>query len=312
MTGPLLMILSTPAKNSVAAPDPQFLGSDFAPSYGAAKVVILPIPYEATTTYRKGCEEGPDALIDASSQVEIYDEELQREIGADTGIFTYYPIADTRRNPSLSAEQMLEVTTETVSQLIADDKFVIAIGGEHAITTGVVRAYQRAQEEPFTVVQIDAHGDLRHEYEGSLHNHACVMRRIVDMGLPTLAVGIRSICREEADLIRERQLPVVWARDIDRDRKWVENAIQQILTEKVFLTIDIDGIDPSLVPGVGTPEPGGIGWYDTLHFLRRLCESRTVIGCDVMELAPVVDSVVSEFTTAKLVYKLIGYLTQDS
>lgn len=285
----------------------QFLGSEVITPYETAKVVILPIPYEATTTYRKGCENGPDAFLDASQQLEAYDEELQQETCVDLGIYTHAPIADTRHNPFLTAQEMLEETTATVARLIADDKFVVAVGGEHAITTGVVRAYLEALNEPFTVIQIDAHGDMRYEYEDSLHNHACVMRRVLEMGLPTLPVGIRAICTEEALLIQEKQIPVVWARNTAYDVDWVEKAIAQIKTEKVFITIDVDGIDPTLIPGVGTPEPGGLNWYDTLKFLRRVCETHQVIGCDVMELAPIVDSVVSEFTTAKLIYKLIGY-----
>ncbi len=285
----------------------QFLGSEAQTPYETAKTVILPIPYEATTTYRKGCENGPDALIVASDQLEAYDDELQREPCREFGIYTHPAIADTRCNPSLSAEEMLQTTSETVSKLIADGKFVIAVGGEHAITTGIVRAYQQIMEEPFTVVQIDAHGDMRYEYEGSLHNHACVMRRILEMGLPTLPVGIRSICQEEAQLIQDKEIPVIWGREIAQNANWIESAIAQITTPKVFITIDVDGIDPSLIPGVGTPEPGGLGWYETLRFLRRIFETRQVIGADVMELAPVADSVVSEFTTAKLVYKLVGY-----
>lgn len=290
----------------------QFLGLEATSTYEASKVVILPIPYEATTTFRKGCEKGPDALIEASDQLEAYDEELKRETCVEVGIFTHAAIADTRQNPNLSAEEMLEATTQTVSRFIADGKFVIAIGGEHAITTGVIKAYQQSINEAFTVVQIDAHGDMRHEYEGSLHNHACVMRRVLEMGLPTLPVGIRSICKEEALLIEEKQIPVIWARDIASNPDWIENAIAQITTPKVFITIDVDGIDPSLIPGVGTPEPGGIDWYGIIKLMRRVFETHQVIGCDVMELAPTDDSVVSEFTTAKLVYKLIGYqsLTQ--
>jgi agmatinase len=285
----------------------QFLGSEATTPYETAKVVILPIPYEATTTYRKGCENGPDALLDASQQLEAYDEELQQETCIDLGIYTHSPIADTRRNPALTAGEMLEETTATVARLIADDKFVVAVGGEHAITTGVVKAYSEALAEPFTVIQIDAHGDMRYEYEDSLHNHACVMRRVLEMGLPTLPVGIRAICREEALLIQERQIPAIWARETADDPDWVEKAIARIPTAKVFITIDVDGIDPTLIPGVGTPEPGGLTWYDTLKFLRRVCETHQVIGCDIMELAPIVDSVVSEFTTAKLIYKLLGY-----
>lgn len=284
-----------------------FLGSDVAANYNAARVVILPIPYEATTTYRRGCENGPDAILAASQQVEYYDEELDSETCRDIGIYTCSAIADTRNQHLVSAHEMLQVTQETVSKLISDGKFVIALGGEHSITTGVIEAYRQAYPEPFTVIQIDAHGDLRYEYEGSIHNHACVMRRIVDMGLPTVQIGIRAICKEEADLIKEKNLTVFRAREIAIQSDWIENAIAAIPTQKVFLTIDLDGIDPTLIPGVGTPEPGGLNWYAVTTFLRRVFETYQVIGCDVMELAPLADSVVSEFTAAKLVYKLIGY-----
>ena len=284
-----------------------FLGSEIKASYEASRVVILPIPYEATTTYRKGCENGPDTLLEASVQLEYYDDELDRETCWDARIYTHASIADTRTSQPISSEQMLGVTCETVSQLIQDDKFVIALGGEHSITTGIVDAYWKASSEPFTVIQIDAHGDMRHEYEGSIHNHACVMRRIVDMGLPTLPIAIRSVCKEEADLIKEKSIPVIWAREIAKEPDWIERAIASIPTQRVFITIDLDGIDPALIPGVGTPEPGGLNWYALTTFLRRVFETYQVIGCDVMELAPVVDSVVSQFTAAKLVYKLIGY-----
>lgn len=291
----------------LAADELPFLGSEVATTYDNARVVILPIPFEATTTYRRGCENGPAAILDASQQVEYYDEELEREVW-EVGIYTHDAIADTRNNHSVSSEEMLTVTQKTVQSLIADGKFVIALGGEHSITTGIVSSYRQANPgEPFTVVQIDAHGDLRHEYEGSIHNHACVMRRIVDMGLPTVQVGIRSICKEEADLIKEKQLTVFRAREIAMQPDWIEGAIASIATSKVFFTIDLDGIDPTLIPGVGTPEPGGLNWYTLTTFLRRVFESHQVIGCDVMELAPVMDSVVSEFTAAKLVYKLIAY-----
>lgn len=284
----------------------RFLGSEFQTTYKASKVVILPIPYEATTTYRKGCQNGPAALLEASNQLEVYDEELERETGFKLGIYTCPPISDTR-DRSVSAQEMLQATTQKVSQLVADQKFAVSIGGEHSITTGIVKAYQQQEAEPFTVVQIDAHGDMRHEYEGSIYNHACVMRRILELGLPTLPVGIRSICQEEAQLIREKQIPVIWAREMANDLDWIDKAIAQIPTANVFITVDVDGIDPSLMPGVGTPEPGGLNWYALLKFLRRIFETHRVIGCDVMELAPLIDSVVSEFTAAKLVYKLIGY-----
>lgn len=289
----------------------QFIGSEARTTYEQAKVVILPIPFEKTTTYRQGCQKGPEAILTASDQLEAYDIELEREICHSAGIFTTEAIADTRLNPDLTSEEMLETVTARVSELIADGKFLIALGGEHSITAAVVKAYQQILSEPFTVVQIDAHGDLRHSYEGSIYNHACVMRRVLDLGLPTLAIGIRSICLEEAQLIAEKQLPVIWAKDIYRQPDWSERAISKITTDKVFITIDLDGLDPSLMPGVGTPEPGGLNWYELTTFLRSLFTKHQVIGCDVMELAPTADSVVSEFTAAKLVYKLIGYSILD-
>jgi agmatinase len=285
----------------------QFIGSEAQTTYEQSKVVILPIPYETTTTYRKGCQNGPAAIIKASDQLEAYDIELEQEICQETGIFTVDAIADTRINPNLSPEAMIEMTAKRVSELITDGKFVIALGGEHSITAGVVQAYQQLLSEPFTVIQIDAHGDMRHSYEDSIYNHACVMRRVLDMGLPTLPVGIRSICLEEAELIKKQQIPVIWAKDIYQDSDWIEKAIAQITTDKVFITIDLDGIDPSLMSGVGTPEPGGLNWYELTKFLQTVFKQFQVIGCDVMELAPTSDSVVSEFTAAKLIYKLIGY-----
>lgn len=303
----MMMTSSSPAHSKSAQADyPSFLGDEVSVDYASARVVILPIPYEATTTYRTGCVNGPSALLTASQQVEYYDDELDSE-SWPVGLFTHPPIAEAVKGQPLSSEAMLTATTHTVKQLIDDQKFVVAIGGEHSITEGVVDAYRQMDAQPFTVVQIDAHGDLRQTYQGSIHNHACVMRRIVDMGVPTVQIGIRSLCSEEAALIREKNLTVFWARDMATQSEWIERAIASIPTHRVFLTIDLDGIDPSQMPGVGTPEPGGLHWYALLRFLRLLFESRDVMGCDLMELAPLSDSVVSEFTAAKLAYKLIGY-----
>ncbi|NJN74053.1 MAG: agmatinase [Limnothrix sp. RL_2_0] len=293
--------------NSLMFDLPDFIGPEVYDSYAGSAVVILPIPYEATTTYRKGCERGPEALLTASDQLEYFDDELRYETCFLANIFTHGAIADTRYQPDLTAAAMLAVTSATVKKLLQDQKFVIALGGEHAITTGVVQGFLDFYQEPFTVVQIDAHTDLRQTYEGSEHNHACVMRRVMDLDLPSLPVAIRSLCLEEAELVAAKNIPVIWAWDIQQNPDWITEAIAKITTEKVFITIDLDGLDPSLIGGVGTPEPGGLDWYSTLRFLRRLFQSRQVIGCDVMELAPLTDSVVSEYTAAKLVYKLIGY-----
>jgi agmatinase len=285
----------------------QFLESEAITSYADAAVVVVPIPYEATTSYRKGCEHGPEAVLEASDQLEAYDEELGTSPCHDLGIYTCAPLADSNKHPALAGDAMVTEVCDGIGPFVEDGKFVVAIGGEHAITTGVVRAMQRGTSEPFTVVQIDAHGDMRDKFEGSRHNHACVMRRVLELGLPTLPIAIRAICQEEADLIREKNIPVFWAREMADNPDWINQAIASITTEKVFLTIDMDGFDPGFMPGVGTPEPGGLGWYEGLKFFRRLFQTKQVIGCDLMELAPVRGSVVSEFSTAKLAYKLMGY-----
>ncbi len=278
-------------------------------------MVVLPVPYEATTTYVQGCKHGPAALLEASDQLEYYDVELGCETGYAIGVHTVEPIADTRSG-KIDDQAAMEAIAARVCQLQRDGKFIVTIGGEHSITGGVVAGYRRALgDEPFTVVQIDAHGDLRDIYEGSRYNHACVMRRVMDLGVPIVPIGIRSICQEEADLIRDRQVPVIWADEIAADRDqtnpnhqtWIERAIAAIPTKKVFLTIDLDGLDATVVPGVGTPQPGGLGWYDTLAFVRRLFAEKEAIGMDVMELCPLPGLVISEFTAAKLVYRAIGY-----
>jgi len=284
-----------------------FLNEEIDPGYEAAQVVVLPIPYEATTTYVQGCKYGPGAMLAASDQLEFYDIELDCETCFAVGIHTAKPIADTRSAPLPDSEAMEQIASR-VCELYQDGKFVVSVGGEHSITAGIVAGYRRALgDEPFTVVQIDAHGDMRYIYEGSRYNHACVMRRVLEMGLPTLPIGIRSICQEEADLIRERNLQVFWAHETATDSTWIERAIAAIPTRKVFLTIDLDGLDATVIPGVGTPQPGGLGWYETLKFIRRLFETHEAIGMDVMELCPLPGLVISEFTAAKLIYRSIGY-----
>ncbi len=286
-----------------------FLGTNIEPAAtpDRARVAILPIPYERTTSYRKGTQYGPEALLEASEQLELYDEQLGCEIGSKFGIYTHPPVGDTRTGDPGPTEAVMDAICQATTRLVASGGWTIAIGGEHSITAAVVRAYQQIQpDEPFTVVQIDAHGDLRHSYEGSVRSHACVMRRIFEMGLPSLPVGIRSLCQEEADLIASHDIPVIWDRDIACDRHWQKHAIERIGTAKIFLTIDLDGLTPALIPGVGTPEPGGLSWYGLLEFLNELFCSREVLGCDLMELSPIPHSVVSQFVAARLTYKLIG------
>lgn len=232
-----------------------FIGAEVDQPYALAEVVIVPVPYEMTTTYRQGCQRGPQVLLQASDQLEYYDAELRCEPCFELAIHTQAPIADSHAQPELPPEVMVEQVQAAIAPLLTDGKFVIALGGEHSITAGIVAAYQQCCPEPFTVVQIDAHGDLRDHYEGSRYNHACVMRRVLDMGLPILPIGIRSLCREEADLIAARALPVIWDEQVAHDPDWLEAALAHIPTEQIFITIDLDGLAPTLLPGVGTPQP---------------------------------------------------------
>ncbi|MEO0946733.1 MAG: agmatinase [Cyanobacteria bacterium J06641_5] len=286
-----------------------FLGSNIQPALTpkTARVAILPVPYERTTSYRKGAQHGPEALLVASEQLELYDEQLGCEVGSRFGIYTHPPVADTRQGNPGSAADVMAAIAQATKDLIQHGCWVVALGGEHSITGAIARAYQQAHpHEPFTVVQIDAHGDLRYEYEGSIYSHACVMHRIRELGLPSLPVGIRSLSQAEAEIIAADRIPVIWAHEIASDRTWQTRAVDCIQTERVFLTIDLDGINPAAMPGVGTPEPGGLSWYGLLKFLSELFARHQVIGCDIMELAPLTDSVVSQFAAAKLTYKLIG------
>jgi agmatinase len=282
-----------------------FLGSDAAVDYDAASVVVLPIPFAATS--RCGCDYGPAAILEASRHLERYDEELEQDVWS-VGIHTPLPIADTRGDRPIAAEEMLRTVEQTVGKLHQDGKFVIALGGEHSITRGIVSAYHRAQAaEPFTVVQIDARADLCCEYAGSVHNHRCVMRRIIEMGLPTVQLGIRSLQAEEAAFIAEKQLIVFRGREIAIRTDWIERAVSSIPTAQVFLTIDLSGLDPSYLPAVKAPAPGGLQWYALIRFLKQVFQSHQVIGCDVVELAPLANSVVSDCAAAQLIYKMIGY-----
>ena len=195
-----------------------------------------------------------------------------------------------------------------VAQTLEREKWPLVLGGEHSITSGAVRAC-RAKYPELGVVQLDAHGDLRDTYEGSPWSHACVMRRIVDMGCPTVGIGIRSICAEEKALIRELKLPRWFAYEMAGSEAWIDEALAAT-PQQIFLTIDVDGFDPALIRATGTPEPGGMAWYPTLRFLRRLFAEREVVGADIVELAPQSGDHASDLTVARLAYKLIGYLSQ--
>lgn len=269
--------------------------------YGSARAVVLPLPFERTTTYGKGTGAGPAAIVRASQAMELWDEELGRET-AEIGIATapaFLPEAFDL------AEAMAEIEAEARRHL-EEGKFLVSLGGEHSLTLAPVRA-ARAVCGEIGVVQFDAHADLREEFEGTPYSHASVMRRVVEDGTPTLAIGIRSLSRAEADFARERDLAIVWGHELPAfDPERLRERLAA-LPERIYLTFDLDYFEPALVPATGTPEPGGGHWLPTLALLRALFAEKQVVAMDVVELAPFGPLPASDFLAAKLVYKCLGY-----
>jgi agmatinase len=265
-----------------------------------SRVVVLPVPYERTVSYGVGTRNGPAAILEASRYVELYDDELDEEI-ARVGIHTLPPWLPDRMEPEAAVRALEGV----VSELLAHPRFVLTLGGEHAIAAGPIRAH-RSRYPGLSVLHFDAHGDLRDEYEGDKYSHACAARRFVELGIPTVHVGIRSISREEIDFAREKGLLIVSNRRLPFLDDWVPEALRR-LTGEVYVTFDVDFFDGSLVPGTGTPEPGGGTWEQALEILRRVAAERRIVGADVVEHAPLAGNRAPDFLVAKLCYKLLGY-----
>lgn len=277
--------------------------------FADARVVVLPVPFDGMTCYRPGTREGPQAIIDASRNLELYDTELRRE-PYTVGIHTLRAVEPVMGNAPHFAERLEQVT----QALLAQDKFVVTLGGDHSVSIGVIRAFAKHFPQ-MSVLQIDAHTDLRDVYEGSQYSSATIMRRVLEVCPRTAQVGMRSISADEARLIEQRTLPVWLASEIAAQRRqgtrqWIEEVVQT-LGEEVYVTIDIDAFDPSLVPGTGTPEPGGMEWYEIVDLLSAVTRRRKVIGFDVVELSPLVEGHVSPVVAAKLAYKLIGMAVQQ-
>jgi agmatinase len=267
-------------------------------NYEDSKVVIIPVPYEKTTTYIKGTSKGPEAIIDASKNMELYDEEIDY-VTAKIGIFTLNPI-ETEYPP----EEMFKRIKEKCSEVLKDNKFPVVIGGEHSISFGFFLALKEKYHD-ISVLQLDAHADLRDVYNNSKYNHACVMRRIREFCDKTVQVGIRSLSFEESKFIKKNKCKIFWAKDIYKKINYEE--ILNALGENVFITIDVDVFDPSLIPSTGTPEPGGLGWYEVLGLLKEVAKNKNIVGFDVVELCPNPENKSPDFLVAKLIYKLIGY-----
>ncbi|MEX2611684.1 MAG: agmatinase [Gemmatimonadota bacterium] len=282
-----------------------FLGLDEdGADFERAGAVILPVPYESTTSYGGGTSRGPQAIIDASRYIELYDQELDGE-PAEVGVATLPGLALTNASPEAAIGELRAAYDRVLEA--GPDKFVVLLGGEHAVSSAPILSWaDRLQGERLSVLNIDAHTDLRPEYEGSPYSHAAVMARVRERTTMT-AVGIRALTTEEMALARASQdIHVFLADDIHTGEAWIDE-VMETLEEKVYISFDVDAFDPSLVPSTGTPEPGGLQWYPALKLLRRVFRERTVVGADVVELAPTPGFPAPDFLVAKLVYKLIGY-----
>jgi agmatinase len=284
-----------------------FLGVDEeAGAFERARVVILPVPYEATTSFGAGTGAGPAAIVEASRYIELYDQELDAE-PYELGVATLPSLSLTGAGPQ---EALQELRTAYDALLDAGPgKLVIALGGEHSISSAPILAWaDRLQQQGrrLSVLQVDAHTDLRPEYEGSPYSHASIMARVQDR-VEIVAVGIRAVTAEEMQVVRRSEnIHVFLADDIHDSDAWIDDALAR-LGEDVYITFDVDGFDPALVPATGTPEPGGLQWYPVMKLLRRVFTERKVCGVDVVELAPIPGLTAPDFLVAKLIYKMIGY-----
>ncbi|HZR40268.1 MAG TPA: agmatinase [Ktedonobacteraceae bacterium] len=275
------------------APDAPYCNPD------TARVTIIPAPLEYSVCYMEGTRYGPQAILNASSQMELYDEELDC-CPIEVGVYT---------RPALNYDGLdhataLKVTGDAVREVLQRGQLPFTLGGEHSLSAPVIAAVHEHYPD-LCVVHIDAHGDLRDEYEGTPLSHASIERRIVDMGIPLLEIGIRSFSPEEADFLKTKpDVSVVWAYQM---AKGIAKIPWERLGKHTYVTIDLDAFDPSEVPAVGTPEPGGLSWYQVLDLFREICQRTTVVGMDVVELCPLPGQIRSDFLAAKLVYKMIGY-----
>jgi agmatinase len=264
-----------------------------------ARVVILPVPLDRTTSYVAGTRNGPHEILVASSHMELWDEETQTDVHS-IGIFTL-PEMDF---PFGNIDEVVGEIRRVAAELVARDKFPVVLGGEHSITPPIVAAVAE-RHAGLSVLQIDAHADLRDHYMGTPHNHACAMRRVLDCA-PATQVGIRSLSPEEAAAIPSLRTHVFYDYNMREDPRWMDRVVDT-LSDTVYVTIDVDGLDPAIMPATGTPEPGGLSWYELLGLLRRVAERKRVVGFDLVELSPMGGNVAPNFLCAKLIYKFLSY-----
>lgn len=270
-----------------------------------ARVLVLPLPLEATVTYGRGTRHGPAAILRASQQVELYDREFGQEAALAYGVHTRPPLL----LPADPAEAV-GVIADAAERRAATGKLLVGLGGEHTVTIGMVRGILRARGGPLTVVQIDAHTDLRSEYEGHPYSHACTARRLLEEpGVEQiLQLGVRSVCREEVEFIRTHPDRVrAWYAEEVHAGDWSAELTARLSGRAVYLSIDVDGLDPAVIPAIGTPEPDGLTWQEAVAIVRTVARTAAVVGIDCVELAPVPGLHAAEFAAAKLLYKAISY-----
>jgi agmatinase len=271
--------------------------------FDSARVVVLPVPLDRTTSYVAGTRNGPHEILVASSHMELWDEETESDVST-IGIHTLPEMGF----PFASIDEVMAEIRRVASEIISRDKFPVFLGGEHSITGPIVAAMAQ-KYSGLSVLQIDAHADLRDIYMGTPHNHACAMRRALEYARAT-QVGIRSLSPEEAAAAPTLPTEIFYDFNMRNEENWIERVVDS-LGETVYITIDVDGLDPAIMPATGTPEPGGLTWYEALALLRRVIESRNVVGCDLVELAPLPGVVAPNFLCAKLIYKILSYKFAD-
>lgn len=293
------------------APPDNFLGLEPpAGDLAGASVLILPVPFEETVSWGGGTAGGPAAIIDASKQVELYDREHDREPALDYGIHTLAPL-EPASDPAAAVEQI----AEAVAGHAASGRLVVALGGEHTISAGVNRGLLQAGKGPLTVVQVDAHSDLRDAYEGSAYSHACVARRLLDDARveQVLQLGVRSVDVSEVAYRRSNPARVrTWYVNEIHAGDWRTELLARLAGRRVHLTIDVDGLDPGIVPATGTPEPDGLSWAEALDVLRTVAGAARVVGIDCVELAPQPGLHAADFAVSKLLYKAITYAVEGT
>ena len=285
---------------ALAAASACFGGKDASTAHPEkAKVVILPVPYDGTTTYRPGARQGPSAILQASQHLELFDDETGQEVFR-VGIATLEEMG-----VDVSSPQAMVARVKSFGEKILDGGFFpLMLGGEHLLSLGMIQALA-SRMESLSILQLDAHSDLRETYQGTTYSNACVMRLASRLG-KLVPVGIRSLTAGEHRWIEDHSLQVFYARDIYNQPDWQEKVVAQ-LHPHVYITIDLDVFDPAVMPAVGTPEPGGLHWYEVLKLLRSVCQGRKVVGADIMELCPQPGNIAPDFFAAKLVYKLLAY-----